>query len=432
MRISKVLINKAAAIALSLGVFTVASALIFSAFADLPGYSLFTTPNALKWFLFSALAFLVGILLPTRNDFGTMVLWVVYYMHIFPWIVLGAYYLGLGSDNVTAVNIMYNIIISTIYIVITYIVFKFAMHTCLYKVSTKQLLYLYWLLITIFIIILLIKMGPAIELPSYKEIYQQRSLFKENIGNMPGGKTLSRFLLIITYTIIPFSLATSSYLIQIKKYKRTAIIITLLSFSASFLVFSLAAFKSTVALALLSFFAPVLVYRLRRIAAEQATKLFWLLAFAGIVSLATYLVNADSRLLLHYFRRTFIVPGMQVWFYIDIFPLYPPQLIRDAPLIVSQTVYGTTGSANSGLIGSGLALGGAIGVLFNILIFSIWLVVSKSYARKVPIPILVPLAVIYGYLFANSATTTVLFSYGAVLAPFMFALVSSSLKRIGL
>ena len=430
MQAGRMLIGKTLAISLSLGVFAIGSIVVFSKFSDLPGYDLFKMPEVVSWFLFSTLAFSAGLALPMRKDFGSMIIWVVYYMHIFPWTVLGAFYIGLGSNCDIATKLLYVIIINALYILLSYTVSRSRLSIRTFKITIQTLLFLYGLITIALVLVLIIKLGHFINIPTYSEIYQQRAAFKRAIGSMSGGSILSRIILIVTYTILPFSLATSSYLIQLGKHNTTVVVITIISLGASLLVFSLAAFKSTVALALLSFLIPIVLHKTRKLAISSTAMLVWLLAFVGIVSLIVHLLNPDSRWLLHYFRRIFIVPGMQIWFYTDMFPLYPPQLIRDAPLIVSQVVYGTAGSANSGLVGSGLALGGGIGVLLNMVIFGTWLAVSKAYVKGVPNAILMPIAMIYGYLFSNSATTTVLFSYGAVLAPFILAFLSSSLRRL--
>jgi len=425
-----VLLNKTAAIISSIVVFTVACALVFSKFANLPGYNLFSAPIATEWLLFSALALLVGIALPAENKFSSMVIWVVFYMHIFPWIMLGSYYIGIHTNIPAVAKLLDVVSVSIIFVLISVISSYITVKTAGLRISSKKLLNIHTVIIVVFAVVLLITLNNIMNIPKYSEIYHQRTIFKYAITTTTGGNIISRLLLIITYTIIPFSLVFSSYLIQIDMHKRTAIITSIVSFLASVLIYSIAAFKSTVAVAALSFLTPVLLHRIRRLATSSTTKLFWLLALAGVVSLTAHLVSQDSRWLLHYFRRIFIVPGMHDWIYIDIFPAYPPQLVREAPLVVARLVYGTEGSANSGLVGSGYALGGAIGVIINFCIFCIWLTVANSYSRNLPAAILVPLAVIYGYLFANSATTTVLFSYGAILVPIIFSILSSSVRRL--
>jgi len=430
MRIGKIFITKSAGIAVSIVVFTITSVIIFSKFDYLPGYNMFRSQGFIEWGVFSAVAFFIGITLPATSNFSAMIIWVVYYMHIFSWIMLGANYIGIEGNFDVLMKVMYAISIGAMFSIVANLTSRNNVKLVLLKFHIKYLLLIFTIAIMTFMVILTIKTGANIRIPTYSEIYHQRALYKSLLANMSGGSIISRLILIATYTLIPFSLATSSYLIQIKRYIPAAMAIASLSVGSSLLVFSLAAFKSTIALAALSFTIPIVLHNIRRLAARPITKLFWLLAIVGSVSIVVYLVNPNSRLLLHYFRRIFIVPGMNVWFYIELFPVYPPQPVRNAPLIVSQVIYGTNGSANSGLIGSGFALGGAIGVLINLIIFGAWLSVSKWYARYVPVEILSPIALIYGYLFANSATTTVLFSYGAILAPIILAILSSSLKHI--
>lgn len=258
--------------------------------------------------------------------------------------------------------------------------------------------------------------GFTLTIPSIFDVYELRSVYKENSG------FFSAYAVIIGgYFISPFLL-----LLSIKRGIRLlSVIMASLGLFLVFVIFTSSGVKS---IAFIPFVSVLLYFFLTRVKNVN----FFLLIFSIGTILFGYLLkifNFDD-FLVHWCRRFFISSGMNTAKFFEYFYLNENTPSKDAPYQISQYYYGTAGSANTGFYGDAIGRFGMVGLFINIvlLIIMVWLI--KSVSKNIDKNILCTLLFFTGYAACNSSLLTVIVSYGFILLIFfMYLLQKSSYLR---
>jgi hypothetical protein len=274
---------------------------------------------------------------------------------------------------------------------------------------------------------LITTLGLSLAFPSYSEIYARRQEYKDVALAQSGA--LGYIVLVSAYCFCPFLLSTAVHFIIKGERYVSALVLAAMAVISALAVFNAAAFKSSLAVLLVASVLPTfLSSRFGKNLKHPTLALVWILNGFAWMLLILHWIDRTSPWLLHFFRRIFVLPGMNPWFYLDRFGLWSFQWVREAPGIISTEFFGTSGSANSGLIGSGFSLSGLAGVFINFALFGVWIVMANAVSRSAPVAVTYPVGIIFGYLFANSAVSTVYVSYGGVLILILLYLLSASVN----
>lgn len=380
-------------------------------FKDVPGYNLCGSPNFLFLVIAVVVVVLSALLLPLGNKASTAIIWIVFLTHIASALIVSAFVAG--SD---IYRVVFFVSISILYVIFVNLAVICRLYVKYIKIPQVLVLLFVLAIFIVFLGVIGSYFSFSFDMPSITDVYGVRSEYKERIA---GASLLIPYMVIIGgYSISPFMTVMS---VINKKNIIISVALMAMATTLSILIYSSAAFKSVafafvivgVACVILSFW-------------NSAVKGFFVLTSLGFVFILIYgIVDSDGIAFIHWFRRVFIVPGLNANFYLDYIGIFDTKSLINAPFVISQQYYNTDGSANNGIIGSGLAEGGYFGVVMNITLFSFMLIIIDSVTRGIPAHISTSLFIPTAYAFANSAPTTVLLSYG-LLSTIVLAFVSRS------
>ncbi|OXS99394.1 hypothetical protein B7H23_14635 [Notoacmeibacter marinus] len=358
----------------------------------------------------SLIVIVPSFFLPTDDGGETMVLWYVYFFHIMS-AVSGILYLSqINSDYY----------IFTLFFVVTFtigsrIIANLQSRFVVVNLDIKTVEYGAVAVSALALATLLTVFSITFILPSITDVYGVRSEYKAAIET-----TSVRILSYLpiwsgyVFAVVCIFLATISYF-----RGRTVLALGIFALAAthSLAVFSLAAYKSV---AFIFLIVLVLLFVLSRSKSPLLTFLCGLLG-VGIFALLIAAAGFNDDGYYHWVRRSMIAPGMNVAYHLELFGLWNSQSYPDAPRLVSETFYGTSGSANTGMLGAGIGRGGLLGVAMQMLVFFVFLAVLKIATRNVPPAFSMALCLPTAYAFTNSSATTTLVTYGAAfIAIFLF------------
>lgn len=368
-------------------------------FAYVPGYDRCQIPSAEDALPYLMIAVLPAFLLPVRPTAGTGIIWIVYFMHVF-----GAVMAAPFVSNTTQGATFFSLFVSLSFILVSWLskliripfvrvgISFNIFNVCLFAALAGALTYL------------LVTFPINFKLPSIYDVYDVRAEFIETMEDNAGG--IGGYVMLISaYSLVPIGIISSFSLYRNNKFLQILFLLT--SFFMMISVYSAAAFKSSV-------FVFALVIAVYLFIGDKYPFRRMLLMFS-VISISALLLdisNIHHDSLIHWFRRVFIVPGLNVQFYLSEFGFFNNTPVPDAPLLISQTYFGTDGSANAGLYGNGLARGGWQGIGLVLFIFCLILVVADTVGGRIPLRISISLLFPSAYALANSSITTVLLSYG--------------------
>ena len=385
-------------------------------FMYVPGYDRCTIPPRSELWLFLSLAILPSFFLPLREQVSTGIIWTVYYLHIFGTVAATPYF----SNN------SYPYRSFAFWVTMSFLATSFlASRTNLFmpnlSLSSKRFYKVYLVVIALFFFYVFLNFPVSFKLASIYEVYDVREMFVESLG--VSVSSLDTYMLLISgYAIAPVSIVIGLVTFQTNR------IVSMMSLAIGILivvfVYSVAAFKSV---AFMLAFVAIIYFVVRTTNTVRGVIFF--LATVAVGCLLLGMSGISETALIHWFRRTFIVPGINVQFYLQAFGLDNTTYVRDAPEIISRDFFGTNGSANSGLYGNGIARGGMFGILIGLAIFYSILVVIDAVTKNVPLAISVPVMFPVGYALANSATTAVFLTYGAAVSIVLMYLLSCMLSE---
>ncbi|WP_250150965.1 hypothetical protein [Photorhabdus akhurstii] len=136
--------------------------------------------------------------------------------------------------------------------------------------------------------------------------------------------------------------------------------------------------------------------------------------------------------LIHWLRRVFFTPTLNTYYFYDYIYNTNSEFTTEAPQIVSQIYYGTSGSANTGFIGDGIARYGTLGLIINFFIFNMLLFAMNLSSKKVPFEFSTTLYLPFVYTISNSAITALLLTYGLLALSILLFLFPTKTNKISL
>lgn len=259
------------------------------------------------------------------------------------------------------------------------------------------------------LVVLLASFSISFALPSITDVYDVRDDYKITLQDASIG--LIGYLPIwCGYVFAVLSIFFAKYYWEVKRIF-SSILCIILAIMLSISVFSLAAFKSVAFIFVVVF---ILLVALQR---RKHPLLVFVSGILGvsIVSAIVAGVGLDENAYYHWIRRVMLAPGMNAAYHLDLFGLDNGRVYSDAPRMISVAFYGTEGSANTGMFGSGLAVFGMFGVIIHVVIFFSYLVILKAVSQYVQPYVGISLILPVAYAFVNSSPTTVIVTYGGAL-----------------
>jgi hypothetical protein len=375
--------------------------------------------NVVEVLPFILIGVMPALLLPTGSKPGAAIIWIVYLFHLNSGIIALPYLIEPGLGSIT-----FAIFIAGSYAVLS----AFCDRVNGEAVRVRGMRHPFpGLLLVVGGALLMLHATFSIpfELPSISDVYGVRSDYKEALSQ--SGNALAGYLPLLSgFLFAPISIYLAIHFLE----RRRLILVTLFGFMAfghAISVYALAAFKSVA-------FAFLVVGALLVLLRNRPNPVYTLLVIVLIVFVVSAFISSiglGEMIFYHWVRRIALTPGMNLVYYYDIIGIWNFDGLANAPLEISQRVYGIAGSANSGVIGDGLARGGFLGLLINYLIFFGYIVFVNILAQSVPRHVSVSMVIPVAYAFSNSAATTVLLSYGGFfMAIFLFVLGEGERNRV--
>ncbi|WP_256125058.1 hypothetical protein [Photorhabdus luminescens] len=270
------------------------------------------------------------------------------------------------------------------------------------------------------IVLLFVMSNPGLSLipPNIFKVYSVRQHFKDNTPLLT--------MYIITnggYVISPLLLLASLYIRGPIKY----LLITI-SILISYLIYSSSGLKSIAFMNLAVIILYFYIKGTKSISNSVINIILYLFLTAGVL----YFIFDFYDPLIHWLRRVFFTPTLNTYYFYDYIYNNNSEFTTEAPQIVSQIYYGTSGSANTGFIGDGIARYGTLGLIINFFIFNILLFAMNLSSKKVPFEFSTTLYLPFVYTISNSAITALLLTYGLLALSILLFLFPTKTKKISL
>lgn len=395
---------------------------VCSTFYNVPGYDICRIPDIKNIILFSTIAFIPSFFLPIRENIASITIWNVYFMHVFGSVFMIPFF----SEDLSS-GLTFSILVSVSYIFISISLFTDKIYIPSIKVSEAGILLTSLLFVGTAALYMIINFPFSIALPSLYEVYGVRAEFAHSLSQA-GSRITGYIILISGFALAPIGIVLS--LLFYKSNRILSCLIIFLSILLSLYIYYNAAFKSVAFAFIISGFLMVFLKMFRN--SINGIFVFYISIFITVSMLD--ILNIDNNSLIHWFRRIFIVPGINSVFYLELFGLGEIALRNGTPQIVSEVFYGTSGSANSGIYGNGIARGGWVGIIANLSIFYLLIVLIRIISGNTPVYCLAAIGFMMSYALSNSQTTTVMLSYGGFYVLSVFFLLgcyySSSGRRV--
>lgn len=367
-------------------------------------------------FLFIAMA--VSVLLPRRDAPSAVVIWVVYLMHIFGTIAAFPFYV----QEIDLGGIFFVLFMISSYVLTARFISFSRINVRFIPMTQGVFLVLFMLVSVACLVGVIYRFGIKFEFASIFDVYDVRGAYKENL-RVGGGRLIAYAVMLVGFLFSPLLTVVGLFFFSKRHFLGGAMI--LLGLFSTTQVFALAAFKSVAAIGLIAVIMSLFIARSSRPFYVSMAIVFFMVFCLLVLQVG----NLNDSAIDHWFRRAFLAPGMNVIFYLEKFGLFSTGSSASAPLVVSQDFYGTSGSANSGIFGNGLARAGIVGVAANLTIFAAFCILLDSVCKYIPPRVTFPPAFVMGYVFSNSSTTTVMVSYGGAMLILIFYFLSAALKR---
>ena len=391
---------------------------VCQSFYYLPGYDRCLSISLFDKVIFNFIAFLPVLFIPIRRSASSFVLFSVYLMHFYGAIALLPS-LGIGFSNP-------ELALCAVFFVVGFYFLCSVDGLKLKKMRSPSigptLFILILFLINSMSFILFFKVfGFSLDLPSIYDVYGARTDFKEKISGTSG--LVLYVVLWAGYSFAPVSLVSAIHFYNVRPV--LSVVLALSSVLLSLSVYSAAAFKSVA-------FIPIFCVLIYLIFGGRKSFLYYFLIFwvsLIVIAFILYVTGINEAVFIHWFRRVFIVPGMNVAYFLDYYGLFSYGLAKEAPSVIMSVYYDSDGSANSGVIGNGFAMFGLLGVIFNVAIIYLLLIalgfIVDSSSQRVAASVLFP----FSYALSNSATTTSLITYGGIITLILLYIGGSAYRK---
>ena len=373
---------------------------ICEVFSRIPGYSC-RDISAMEAFFFSFIAVLPAFLLPINNNAGTGIIWIVYLFHVNSGMIALPYFIDVGLRD-----LYFALFITISYALLSVLSSRIRVTPPIIKVSQISILLLLIVVIGGGLLMLWSFFSIRLEIPSIYDVYGVRADYKETL--LRSGNPIAGYLPMLSgFLFAPISIYLTFHFVETKRFI-LGFVFGFMAVAHSFSVYSVTGFKSVAFL----FIATLGFLVLLRKAPRPVYRMCFLVLAVFIVSAFIATIGLSETVFHHWVRRVLLVPGMNLAYYYDIIGFWNLNGMDNAPSRISHIIYRTDGSANSGLIGNGLARGGILGLLINYGFFYGFIVLINSVTRDIPKYVSVSLAFPASYAFSNSSVTTVYLSYG--------------------
>lgn len=386
--------------------------LVVAHFSHVQGYDRFFSISIENTILNILLCIAVSFSLPLKSKKPSeTILWAVYFMHFVPSIMTYGHLLFPST-------LLWPLILSFVFSIITLlsrIDFKVLPLTGRFVfsyTSYKKQLFFIIVLSSVFCLVWVVKEhGFSLTPPNITDVYGVRSEYKSNLSFLGG------YIIVISgYALAPFVVLLGVYLLSLKKQLQGLFLICL-SFLISYTIYASSGLKSV---AFSSIISLVFYLSLKKFTSSGMFILCFCFCLISI-GLALYHFADINIVALHWLRRVFLVPGMNVNYYFEFFNINGGKW-DNAPLVISQVYYGTNGSANSGVFGDALAKYGWLGLLINSILLVIIIKLADIAVHSGSSSLASSLFFIIAYALSNSGTTTVFLTYGFIVIFFLLRL----------
>jgi hypothetical protein len=393
---------------------------ISNKFAAVRGYWYYYDAAFFDIILYKTIAIFPSFFLPWRGRIpSSVVLWLVYFLHIIPTIVLFPHVINVPlADGIIWTTIISSLFTLT-FILLKYLKFNPPVINISYRVLSGTLI----LTAALSIFLIIHHFGIKYELPSVEEVYGVRSTYKETLRE--SGSILTGYIAIIGGFAISPLLINFAILFR-KRYLNRSLLMFFLAFILSFTIYASAGFKSVAFGWALSLFAYFVLRKVRNFGYALAI----IIPFFILINLLIAKYCGIEIIYYHWIRRVFITPGMNTNYFYDYISSSGIDHLDNAPLVISQIYYGLSGSANAGLIGDGLARYGYIGLFFNMGLFTIMLKICDAVSMRGNAALSSAVFMLSAYAISNSSLTTVLLTYGYLTAVLFLFFAQSSIEQL--
>lgn len=370
---------------------------VLAYFSVVQGYGIARQPENIEVFIYIILATFPSFLLPIYGKKpSSLILWFVYYSHIIPAITL----YPLKIDG----NYFWSAIIILFYCTTIYCTNATPDLTKKLKtvsISTGLYFFLVLLVGTCFIAILIITFGFNFSPPSITDVYKVREEYVNNSNFISGYAAIIGGFVICPLLSI---LAITAF----KNSKGFSLFLFLVSSFLAFQIYANSGFKSVAFASIACILCYFIFRKIKNFGVFISTSLPTLL-----LVLITFSAFLDIDILLyHWFRRVFLVPGINVNYYYDYIMQNNLLFIENAPNTISNYYYGTDGSANAGLVGDALARFSYVGLFVNGIVYVMILKIADYASMEINSDFATALFVPTAYAISNSSISTIFISYG--------------------
>ncbi|CAQ86404.1 conserved hypothetical protein [Photorhabdus asymbiotica] len=388
------------------------SVLILDTFHEVRGYNI--TPQGYLSIFLCWISFLPLILLNNKKNPVMVFLWLIYITYIIPVSII------FPLINSASLNSTIFILTINILFFLSILFFRIIDRITMPKLKIPWDLYKIIIIGCGIIVLLFVISNPGFSLipPNIFRVYAVREHFKENTPLLT--------MYIITnggYVISPLLLLASLYVRGSIKY----ILITI-SIAISYLIYSSSGLKSIAFMNLAVIILFFYIKGTRSISNSVINIILYLFLTAGIL----YFIFDFYDPLIHWLRRVFFTPTLNTYYFYDYIYNNNSEFTKEAPQIISQIYYGTSGSANTGFIGDGIARYGTFGLLINFFIFNILIFAMNLSSKKVPFEFSTTLYLPFVYTISNSAITALLLTYGLLALSILLFLFPTKTNKIPL
>lgn len=375
--------------------------LVTAEFINVPGYDGLSLSGS-DYLVSAILVFVFSFFIPSCYDRASnFVVWVVFYFHIVPFVL----FFRAATELSFLFFLSFSIVVLLLYALLSRLI-NYVPVLGGFNLSFRTVSFLLIFAIFSSFSVFYNDFGFNLSPPSFFDVYEVREFYIENVSMLGGYSAILN-----GFMFSPLSVLLSLFF-YIKGRYFLSILFFFIAFILSYQVYSSAGFKSVALM-----FMVVLAFAV-------LMRLFWKNGFGSLVSVILVfilfvgfflsLAFSFDDLLLHWARRTLIVPGVNASYFIEYEYLYSFEAGASAPNVISKFYYNTDGSANSGLIGDGVFKYGIYFFWINILVFFIFLSSIEFFLGKNS-RLLAAVFFPSAYALANSTIASVLLTYG--LAP---------------
>ena len=392
-----------------ISVFFVAIYLLFDVncriFEALPGYGNCSKNDSVLHLIFIYVVSILLVVGMNRNAKTHLVLFHIIALHVIPILVATIF------TEISKSYFELMIFIICIFLSMSLIKFTQGLNYKKYffqRLSIKNYLITFLFLTIIFLALMYLYFGFSLSAPNISSVYETRENFKLLLESS-GTRIAGYVILISGFAIAPFGVLL--FLRYHNRYLCISLINLLASLVLCWMCYSVSGFKSVVFNILLT--SIIYLYFKNKNVTVSTYFGLWLLLFG--VGALSFILQVSDIMLIHWIRRSFITPAMNVLFYFDFYGYDSWGKGGIAPKEIMQVYYADSGSANAGLYGNAMAQYGLLGLIINPAILLIYMLTLEILGKGLDRVFIGAALTPFCYAISNSALSTGLISYGGFL-----------------